>query len=207
MNYKLMTRLLTAANQRVWCLSPHTISVLFVVVDVICVILQLAGSVCATLAFAMRAELINQLGNNFLLCSFIVQLALNIVFTALIYWAYKQPQFGPRTSKAPNMAKVWTALIATVSLLWVRNIYRAAEGFATVAGHQSASGGEALFYIFDSVPVLLCCIIFSTWHYGLLLPADDDELAGVMSGAASTSVTSTGLAKEPYGAVISVAWG
>jgi hypothetical protein len=180
MNYKVVGRLLAASQQKVWCFSPRALSGTIVFIDAVCVILQFAGGVCATLAIAMRVDLIVLIGNIFLLTSFIIQLGLNVFFTRLLYWMYSQPQFSPSTSGTPNIGKIWWVIWSTVSLLWVRNLYRAAEGFAAVAQVDIGRQGEALFYVLDATPVFICVVIFCTWHFGLLLPANVDELTGLM---------------------------
>ena len=175
MNYKAVVRLLAAAKLHVGCLSPHAIGFVIVFVDVVCAILQFGGSVCATLAIAMHLKLIKDLADYLLLTSFILQLVLNFAFTLLCRWMHRLPQFSPQTSSVPQLGKFWTSMWISICLLWVRNLYRALEAFAFVAG-SNAFAVESLFYALDTVPVLLCFMVLSWGHYGMLLPPDDDKL-------------------------------
>lgn len=122
MNYKAACRLLAAAQLSVWSLSPRTISTLIVFVDVACAIIQFGGSVCATLAIAFSNKLVKNLADYLLLSAFLLQLAVNFFFTMLIYWMYQLPQFSPRTSSVPKLAKFWTTMWTTVCVLWIRNL-------------------------------------------------------------------------------------
>jgi hypothetical protein len=70
MNYKVIGHLLQAADQRVACMSPRGVSSAIVAIDIICVILQFGGSVCATISIALRSTLITSISTNVLLISF-----------------------------------------------------------------------------------------------------------------------------------------
>ena len=190
MNYKVICHLLVAANVRVWCMSAKALNRVFIAVDVVCAIMQFGGSVCAILALALNKPLVRDIANDLLVTSFVVQLLLNLLFTVLISWMYRQPLFARKTSHVPLMGKVWRTVGATVCLIWVRNIYRAAEGFANAEGHLVAD--EGLFYAFDTVPIVLCCIIFCTWHYGYLLPVNEKELAALFTDAADVTQSRLG---------------
>ena len=174
MNYKAVCRLLAAAELHVFCLSPATLGSIIVFVDVTCAVLQFGGGVCATLAIAFQNQLVTDIGNYLLLFSFILQLLLNFAFTMLIRWMFLQPKFAPSKSPIPHMTKFWTTMWSTVGLLWIRNIYRAAESFATI-GRSKAFALESLFYALDTVPVLLCFLVFIWGHYGISLPLDDGK--------------------------------
>lgn len=135
----------------------------------------------------------------------VLQLVLNMAFTVLIAWMYTLPKFSPHSSPVPNMKRVWAAMWSSVGLLWVRNIYRAGEAFgkwpgiairsstcrtlhsvsiAAVVAH-SPPALEGWFYALDTVPVILCCLIFCVMNYGLLLPPDDESLRAAMDGCVS----------------------
>lgn len=188
MNYKVVCALLAAAQSQVgWC-SARALSRLFVAVDIICVVLQFGGSVCATLAIALRENLVRDIANGLLVTSFVVQLVLNLAFTALVAWMYQQPQFAPKSSATVHVGEVWTSVITSVSLIWVRNLYRATEGFANAAGDGSLVANEGLFIAFDTVPIALCCILFCVRHYGFLLPVNDEELARQLPPHSLTAV-------------------
>ena len=177
MNYKVVCQLLAGAQAHVgWC-SATTLSRLFVAVDVICVVLQFGGSVCATLAIAMEMDLVRDIANDLLVTSFVIQLTLNVSFSVLVVWMYQQLPFAPKSSAVPHVGEVWTSVIASVSLMWVRNLYRVTEGFANAAGDGSLVANEGLFIAFDTVPIALCCILFCLRHYGFLLPVDGEVLA------------------------------
>ena len=174
MNYKAVGKLLTAKGERVWGLQPATLSQLFVLVDVICVILQFGGSLCASLSIAIRLDLLKLLANSLLSSSFAVQLALNAVFTMLILRAHKHPLLAPDSSPVPKVQLFWRTVWTTVGLLWVRNLYRAIEGFAMAAGAGSGLAHEELFYTFEAFPIVVCCVAHARAHFGLLLPSDED---------------------------------
>lgn len=70
MNYKLAGHLLRAANQTVLGMSSRTISSAVVAIDIICVILQFGGSVCATISIALSSPLVSNISINVLLASF-----------------------------------------------------------------------------------------------------------------------------------------
>lgn len=189
MNYKVIGHLLQVADQRVSCMSPRVVSSAIVAIDIICVILQFGGSVCATISIALQSTLITSISTNVLLISFVLQLVLNAAFTALIAWMFTKPTFSPRTSTVPNMTQIWVAIWTTVALLWIRNLYRAGEAFAVVA--MSPPAPEEWFYALDTVPVVLCCIIFCISNFGMLFPVTDDDLRAMMAGRDAASARAT----------------
>lgn len=187
MNYKLMGNLLEQSGSKVWGCSPKAISNFFVAMDVLCVVLQVVAGVAATISVAMSIPLLTKVSHAVLLASFLLQIALNGLFTALLSWAYKQALFHPSSSPLPNMRQVWQTMCITVGLLWARNLYRAGEGFAMVAGTESGMAIEGLFYAFEAVPVLLCCVLFCIWHHGILLPVTDQELSALLGDSSGLS--------------------
>lgn len=165
MNYKVAGLLLSRYNLRVGCFSARSLSSISIFVDVVCALLQFGASVCSTISFAMGDEFIKKISDDALICSFVLQLALNIGFTVVVAWMYREPTFAPSTSSLPRVRSFWFALWGTIGLLWVRNIFRAVEAFAALAG-LNAIGGEVLFYLLDTLPILLCFLIFnfSLWY-------------------------------------------
>jgi len=174
MNYKVVGLLLAQHDLRVSCFSARALSSISIFIDVTCATLQFGASVCSTLAFALGEPMVKEIADDALICSFVLQLGLNIGFTAVVVWMYREPTFAPRTSQLPHMARFWSVMWSTVSLLWIRNLFRVLEAFAVLAGH-TAIGGEALFYILDTLPVLICFIMFNICHYALIV-AEKDKL-------------------------------
>lgn len=56
--------------------------------------------------------------------------------------------------------------------------------FAAVVAN-SPPALEGWFYALDTVPVIMCCLIFCVMNYGLLLPPDDESLRAAMDGGIS----------------------
>jgi hypothetical protein len=116
MNYKAIGRLLAAADKHVGCFSPRALSNAFVAVDVVCVILQFGGSVCAAISVALQERLVTEIANDLLVTSFVIQLVLNLAFTLLIWGMYHQTQFAPATATVPNIQRVSMKAIQIVAL-------------------------------------------------------------------------------------------
>jgi hypothetical protein len=56
---------------------------------------------------------------------------------------------------------------------------------------MSPPAPEEWFYALDTVPVVLCCIIFCISNFGVLFPVTDDELRAMMAGRDAASARAT----------------
>lgn len=60
-------------------------------------------------------------------------------------------------------------------LMWVRNIYRTVESkYKYTDPNSYVATNEWLLYVFESAPIFLCCVIFTYWHLGLIMPEHDE---------------------------------
>ncbi|GBF96335.1 hypothetical protein Rsub_09405 [Raphidocelis subcapitata] len=131
---------------------------LFTASDLLCLALQGAGgALCAAPATA-------QTGTRLLLVGLSLQLGFFTAFTAITVGVHRR-SFARDAAARPLFA----CLYATISLLYVRNIFRVVEFGMGYHGYLKTH--EAFFYAFDFAPLFTCFLFFTFMHYGTLLPA------------------------------------
>ncbi|KAJ2156187.1 hypothetical protein GGF46_005356 [Coemansia sp. RSA 552] len=142
---------------RVLWLKPRFITWFFFTSDVFSFLLQGVGVGIST------QEDQRELAKHTVLLGLYVQLFFFAVFLAIGIYVFMDKRFvvgyGPR-DKSPRMAKrrLFWVILGTTALLYLRSIYRVAE-FAGGYGSK-IYGTEWLFYVFDTLLVLLSFAIY-----------------------------------------------
>lgn len=140
-------------------LRPKTITVIYVIVDVLCVLSQVAG----TGIQASGDEKTIAIGTKIILIGLIFQEVMLIIF---VYIAFKFKR-KVRTDR-PLSRHLWVLYIQ-VALLWMRNLVRVVE-FAQ-GKHGFIKTHEFMLYLFDATPMFLLCLIYLILHPGRLCKA------------------------------------
>ncbi|KAJ1822270.1 hypothetical protein LPJ56_000901 [Coemansia sp. RSA 2599] len=143
--------------RRPFYLNPRFITWFFFLSDVLSFLLQAAGVALST------QEDRRELAKNTVLVGLAVQLFFFACFLALCFRVLKSPEYlvkkGP-ADKSLGTAKrrLFSVIIGTTVLLYVRSIYRV---FEFVGGYGSwVYGTEWLFYVCDTLMVLLCFVFY-----------------------------------------------
>jgi hypothetical protein len=184
-NYTILGKLVRAADTKIW-LAPTKVAKAFLISDVVCFFFQAAGGG----QMVSTSKTMAQAGQAMVLFGLILQLVFFSVFLAMSVKAYSLKGLNPRTSGQPRMLRVWGLLWGTMALLYIRNIYRVVE-FAQLSDATAyVTVNEWLFYVFESIPIFLCCVAYCIWHPGVLLDSDESLAAAVKSttfGAMATA--------------------
>ncbi|KAJ1949523.1 hypothetical protein FBU59_001106 [Linderina macrospora] len=152
---------------RFW-LKPKFITWFFFGSDVFSFLVQSSGG------GMMAMESMRDKGKHIALFGLAVQLVFFACFMAVTIVVKRNPQYrvecGPKDRDGvAAKKKLMGVIISTTALLYVRSIYRVAE-FADGYGGKIYSC-EWAFYVFDSLAILLCFVIYSVWFVGHHFPS------------------------------------
>lgn len=137
-------------------LRPKTITVIYVLVDVFCVLSQIAG----TGIQVSGDENLISIGTKIILAGLIFQEVMLILF---VYIAFKFKN-NVQTDR-PLSRHIWVLYIQ-VALLWIRNLVRVIEFAQGKYGFIKTH--EIMLYIFDAAPMFFICLIYLILHPGRL---------------------------------------
>lgn len=186
-NYSVLGVLLRVTGKIVWRLPPRFVSRVFLASDIVCFMIQGAAA-SQLVSFDIDAV---HLGQNIMYFGLSLQMVFFTVFLAIALRASRLPELHPASSLLPRVHTVWIVLWGTMALLYgeaqstltqsvtrrpslpstyaARNAYRVAEFNGLDKRGAYASSNEWMFYVFDGVTIIACCVAFSVWHYGILL--------------------------------------
>lgn len=64
-----------------------------------------------------------------------------------------------------SIRTVYHVLWASLAMLFICNLYRAIEFTVDTVAHH-----EWVFYVFDTIVIFLCIVLFCVFHFGRILP-------------------------------------
>lgn len=137
------------------------LSKLYTASDIFCLLLQSTGG--AMLAGDDASSI--KTGTNIMLAGLALQLGFFTTFTLLVIYTHSSPQFG--LGSDPTLRKVYICLYSTITLMFIRNIFRVVEFAQGWDGYLASH--EAFFYGLDFVPIFFCFVFFSVFHFGFYL--------------------------------------
>lgn len=165
-NYVVVARLVKEADMDVripklgWKLTPNRISKFFFIGDLLCFILQAAGGGL----LAVGVEQLTDIGTVIVLFGLAIQL---FFFTSFVWVIFAITRKNSPLMKIDSLKLVFHGLAFTISMLYIRNIFRVIE-FAT--GMESyVNKNEWTFYMFETFPIFLAFLAYAYWHFGRLL--------------------------------------
>ncbi|KAL5906807.1 hypothetical protein ACKVV1_011211 [Pyricularia oryzae] len=178
-------------DQRLFMLSAHVLSKVFVLADVLAFVLQFLGAALVTNHKAKTPEEIRR-GAILHLAGLSLQLTVTAIFLVLMAaWhlkmiAYEAERahldpYGDCSPEGP-IRRSWkflhAAMYIAVLLIAIRLCFRLAESGQIVVG--STRGGLAssqiLQYLLDAAPVMLCLAVLAVAHPGRFLIGKDSEM-------------------------------
>ena len=112
-----------------------------------------------------------QIGTAITLIGLAIQFVFFIAFIWVLHRICTDETFGLKD--LPSLSKVFVGLRASILLLLIRNIYRIIE-FATGPGGP-VYAAEWSFYVFETVPILLACVVYCVFHFDRLLETKSAE--------------------------------
>jgi hypothetical protein len=166
--YMSLGRLILALDAREYSLiNPRWLTVIFVTIDVVCILTQLTGASLPVTHIA-NAE---SLSKNLLMAGLIAQLVALLFFVTVCLKVHLQLSKRPIAIAASNPALRWQkyfmAIEAATVILLVRTIVRTAEFVQGTTGFVASH--EVFIYLFDAVLILSVMLLLLAVHPGALV--------------------------------------
>lgn len=165
-NYFVLGQILKATNRSVFGMQARRIGAIFVTGDVLCFFIQSGGGGM----LAMHDENMARMGNNIAIFGLALQMAFFALFVATLSFVTYGKAFNLRRVK--SLRGIFIQLFGTTLLLFVRNLYRLLEFAAGLDGPIMSH--EWIFYTFETLPLLLCFVLYVTLPFGKVLPSGED---------------------------------
>jgi hypothetical protein len=180
-NYAVVGKLMRASGQSMgrW-MQPHHVTRFFFASDMLCLFIQGAGGAQMSSADPNAAKL----GQTTILAG----LALQLGFFAAFTWVAARMRASAvfQLHRVRNIGLVYRVLYATIGLLFIRNFYRVVDFAQSDDADAYIPRSEWMFYVFETLPILLVMLTYTVWHFGRILP-DDAELEACMKAPADAA--------------------
>lgn len=189
-NYEVIGKVMKGANVRVGCMSHTNITRTFLLLDVLCFLVQ-----CGAVPLLLDKENPGKRddGSKIVISGLVLQF---IVFAAFVYVSLsviRKPQLN--TASTPKVIKkVVQVCLTTIFILLVRNGYRVFEYANTYYQNHAhpevtPTNYEWEMYIFEFVPVWAVHAAFAFYNFGWMLPSDVEMAAMLQPNCAATSAS------------------
>ena len=174
-NYRAVGVVLRIINKPVslgiFKLQPHQITKFFFTSD--CITLMIQGGGGGMLA--IQNDTLNKMG----LAIASTGIAIQLIFFAALVWIIISVRtnsdfWTPLTEKLPTAKYLFAGLCWTISMLFVRNVYRLVE-FCISSGTFILPYLEWTFFVFESLVILSAFVGYSVFHFGRLFEAQAIE--------------------------------
>ena len=153
-------------------MRPARVSRTFILSDVLCMVLQFAGSIMAGSTDPSQVST----GQSLIVAGFSLQFIFLGLYTLLIARLYalhcalkrqgaKLELRDKSLYLTSRLDKAFVCIAATISLIIGRNVYRMIE-----AENRAVSSRELYTYLFDALLIFICFVVFSVLHFGFFLP-------------------------------------
>lgn len=166
-NYFVLGKIIKATGKSVFGLQAKRIGAIFVTGDVLCFFIQSGGGGM----MAIQDEGLNKLGNNLAIFGLALQMVFFGLFVALLLYVTFYKSFNLRFAK--SLHYILVQLFGTTILLFVRNLYRLLEFSTGLDGPVMSR--EWIFYTFETLPILMCFVLYVVFPFGKVLPSGEDS--------------------------------
>ncbi len=170
-NYITVGKLIESTGKKIGCINPSSISYWFFASDFAGLIIQgIGGSVLAS----AKTQTAFDLGANIILAGLAIQILFFTVFTYMMYQSAFAKEFNLYARE--DLKTVYQVLFVSTGLIYVRNLFRLVE---YAVGHNTYIPiHEWCFFVFESAPMFLVCLIYCIWHFGAIMPEEFLMLSG-----------------------------
>lgn len=153
-NYECLGKVMKSKNSTSKII--YWIPILFIIIDVVCLLMQIYG-----VTFLTNPAKINT-GLNYMLGGLVLAIIVNIIFIVMLISLTSNVQFGLKK-------EFWICLYVTMILLLIRNVYKCIEFIQSRFGNKYLASHEIYMYLFDFTMLFICLILFAVLHYGFYL--------------------------------------
>jgi len=171
-NYIIIGKLLKASGKSLLCIQPRHATCFFITADVLCFVIQCG----AAGLLVQKNQSMQDIGTDTVLLGLFLQLVFFTAYEAIsIYLAFSK-RFA--MWKNPALRPVFKGLFLTSICIYIRNVFRFVE-FASGRNSEIVKY-EMVFFGFETIPIDMACFFYCLYHFGRLLPADE-ELPGLLA--------------------------
>ncbi|CAF1264731.1 unnamed protein product [Didymodactylos carnosus] len=170
-NYVLVGRLIRYVGREYSLVNPLIVEWAFIASDIISIVVQGGGAALLTSTDTSKISI----GQDILIAGLVINLISFCFFSIItIYLDYsiRKRRQQQKRAETENQNEKWRyifyALYLSMTLLILRSIYRIVEFVTGFRGYVATS--EVLFYIFDTLLMLVAFGLFIPMHPGIWMP-------------------------------------
>ncbi|KAJ6780350.1 hypothetical protein PWT90_06545 [Aphanocladium album] len=163
-------------EKKMWGVRAIKLTVLFVWLDIICFLVQLAGG--GMLSNNDDANLI-RIGMKVYTAGIGLQLGFVVIFGVMTVWFYRRMQQVSRGASMGRLRFLIWAMLAVLVLIMVRIIYRLLEFGPGINTDNKLITNETYPLVLDAMPMVLALVLLNLMHPGLVLRGPDGEFPRV----------------------------
>jgi hypothetical protein len=170
-NYVVVGKLLKATGKSILFIRPSHATCLFLTADILCFLVQSSAAALLT----SKDPAVQDQGIGVVLFGLALQTFFFTCFVFIaVYMAFSK-KFALMAN--PGLRGVFVGLFLTMACLYIRNTFRFVE-FAS-GKNSDVVKYELVFFLFETLPILASFVVYCSYHFGRLLPADA-ELPGLL---------------------------
>lgn len=191
-NYVVVGKLLKATGKPILFIKPAHATCLFLAADILCFLVQ--ASAAALLTSKDPTGKTQDQGTAIVLFGLALQ---TFFFTAFVLISLYMA-FSKKFAMMANVSlrPVFIGLFLTIFCLYIRNTFRFVE-FAS-GRNSEINKSELIFFLFETLPIFVSFVVYCFYHFGRLLPVDDEIPALVVKGEATKKAESmAGVEMQP----------
>jgi RTA1 like protein len=211
--YEMMGYLLMRAKMNLFCLKPKWVAWAFLTGDVLSFVIQCGAAGLLT----SKDPNAQDTGSKIVLTGLVMQFIIFLFFAYSAIYMIRLPVFAvtvdPVTKQVkelvPRTKLIFGTMLTVVSLLLLRNSWRMYEygnAYALKKAGKMKNAQEWEHYVFDAIPVWICCVLLTVVHFGVLIK-NAEEQRKKQEAAAATAALVDGGAVSPQTGVQMVAVG
>jgi hypothetical protein len=165
-------------TRKVWILSPSTLALIFVTLDIISFVVQLIGGGMAGPGASPESQ---RKGLNLYMGGIGMQEGFIVLFLGLVVKFHQDQLQAERTGRlALNKIAGWRwmtwTLYGCMLAITVRIIYRLIEFSAGLGSSNPLPKNEPLLYVLESAPMFLAIVIWNIFHPGRYMYGEDTKM-------------------------------
>ncbi|KAG2201082.1 hypothetical protein INT47_010834 [Mucor saturninus] len=185
-NYKAVGEIIRLSNVKSekFYLRPKFVTWFFFASDIFVFLMQGAGS-------GMQSDYKNlKKGQAITLIGLALQLVFLACFAAITVYVQNSPKYNYYVAGCENpKKKLVFSLYVTISLIYVRSIYRVVEYAYGYTGPVVRA--EWALYVFDTLAIAICFLLYCIFFIGNYLPKHDADPTQIYDSESSLSVNQT----------------
>jgi hypothetical protein len=174
-NYVVVGKLLKASGKSILFIKPHHATCLFLTADILCFFVQCSAAALIT----SKDPAVHDQGIGVVLLGLALQTFFFTCFVFISLYMGISKKF--MMMKNPSLRPVFIGLFLSMACLYIRNAFRFVE-FASGTGSEVVKF-ELVFFVFETLPILISFVVYCTYHFGRLLPIDAELPALLAKGA------------------------